>query len=69
MLQVYNILRIIWKKRQTKCVGTFKTHTWYEIHEIYMFVVVTIPYGHHHDLVDRYGIPVPQMTIDRFHLR
>jgi hypothetical protein len=50
MLQVYNILRIIWKKRQTKCVGTFKTQTWYEIHEIYMFVVVTIPYGHHHDL-------------------
>ena len=25
-------------------------------------------YGHHHDLVDRYGISVSQMTTDMFHL-
>ena len=25
-------------------------------------------YGRHHDLVDRYGISVPQMTTDMFHL-
>jgi hypothetical protein len=25
-------------------------------------------YGHHHDLVDCYGIFVPQMTMDMFHL-
>jgi hypothetical protein len=25
-------------------------------------------YGHHHDLVDRYGISVLQMTTDMFHL-
>jgi len=25
-------------------------------------------YGHHHDLVDRYGISVPQMTMNMFHL-
>jgi len=25
-------------------------------------------YGHHHDLVDRYGISVPQMTTDIIHL-
>jgi hypothetical protein len=25
-------------------------------------------YGHHHDLVDRYGISVSQMTSDMFHL-
>ena len=25
-------------------------------------------YDHHHDLVDRYGIPVSQLTTDMFHL-
>jgi hypothetical protein len=25
-------------------------------------------YGRHHDLVDRYGISVSQMTTDMFHL-
>jgi hypothetical protein len=25
-------------------------------------------YGRHHDLVDRYGIPVSQLTMDMFHL-
>jgi len=25
-------------------------------------------YGHHHDLVDRYGISVSQMTTDMLHL-
>jgi hypothetical protein len=25
-------------------------------------------YGHHHDLVDSYGISVSQMTTDMFHL-
>jgi hypothetical protein len=25
-------------------------------------------YGRHHDLVDRYGISVSQMTMDMFHL-
>jgi hypothetical protein len=25
-------------------------------------------YGRHHDLVDRYGISMPQMTTDMFHM-
>ena len=39
-----------------------------EWHELYMIGVVTILCGRHHDLVDRYGISVSQMTTDRFHL-
>jgi hypothetical protein len=39
-----------------------------EWHEIYIIAAVTILCGRHHDLVDRYGIFVSQMTTDRFHL-
>jgi hypothetical protein len=31
-------------------------------------VIISKFYGRHHDLVDRYGIPVSQMTTDMFHL-
>jgi hypothetical protein len=33
-----------------------------------MFDIYAIIYGRHHDLVDRHGISVSQMTTDMFHL-
>jgi hypothetical protein len=37
---------------------------------VYLFVMLNKQwfYGRHHDLVDRYGISMSQMTTDMFHL-
>jgi hypothetical protein len=42
------------------------------LHQVLLLVNLKSPlrkfYGRHHDLVDRYGISVSQMTTDMFHL-